>query len=166
MGECGVEWSEVEDEAVRGSISDRGVVQVFTGTYNPKLDDKGRLFLPAKFRDDLREGLVITRGQDRALEVRTAADFEKYRERLRDTTDARMRGYMRMVFALASEQSPDKQGRVSLSPELREYAGLQKDCVVIGVSNKIEIWEPKAWGDYTAAQEEAFANLTEELFLD
>ena len=77
-----------------------------------------------------------------------------------------MRAYSRMLFALATEQTPDKQGRVSLTPELREYAGLTKDCVVIGVSNKIEIWEPKAWADYTAAQEEAFANLSEELFLD
>ncbi len=139
---------------------------MFAGTYSPKLDDKGRLFLPAKFRDDLKEGLVITRGQDRALELRTSADFAAYAARLRDTTDARMRAYSRMLFALATEQTPDKQGRVSLTPELREYAGLTKDCVVIGVSNKIEIWEPKAWADYTAAQEEAFANLSEELFLD
>lgn len=139
---------------------------MFAGTYSPKLDDKGRLFLPAKFRDDLMEGLVITRGQDRALELRTAADFAAYAARLRDTTDARMRAYSRMLFALATEQTPDKQGRVSLTPELREYAGLTKECVVIGVSNKIEIWEPKAWADYTAAQEEAFANLSEELFLD
>ncbi|RYE80987.1 MAG: transcriptional regulator MraZ [Myxococcales bacterium] len=139
---------------------------MFTGTYTPKLDDKGRLFLPAKFRDDLKEGLVITRGQDRALEIRTAPDFEAYASRLRDGTDPRMRAYSRMLFALASEQTPDKQGRVSVTPELRTYAGLEKDCVVIGVSNKIEIWEPQAWAEYTAAQEEAFANLTEELFLD
>lgn len=139
---------------------------MFTGTYTPKLDDKGRLFLPAKFRDDLGEGLVITRGQDRALEIRTAADFEAYASRLRDGTDPRMRAYSRMLFALASEQTPDKQGRVSVTPELRAYAGLERECVVIGISNKIEIWEPKAWADYTAAQEEAFANLTEELLLD
>lgn len=139
---------------------------MFTGTYTPKLDDKGRLFLPAKFRDDLKGGLVITRGQDRALEIRSAPDFATYASRLRDGTDQRMRAYSRMLFALASEQTPDKQGRVSVTPELRGYAGLERECVVIGVSNKIEIWEPKAWADYTAAQEEAFANLTEELFLD
>lgn len=139
---------------------------MFSGTYTPKVDDKGRLFLPAKFRDDMREGLVITRGQDRSLEVRTAADFETFSARLRDSTDARMRAYNRMLFALLSEQAPDKQGRISLTPELRSYAGLDKDCVVIGVRNKLEIWNPATWAQYTAAQEEAFANLSEELFFD
>lgn len=139
---------------------------MFSGTYTPKLDDKGRLFLPAKFREAMKGGLVITRGQDRALEVRTAADFEAFSAKLRDSTDSRMRGYSRMLFALLSEQTPDKQGRVSLTPELRTYAGLDKDCVVIGVRNKVEIWNPEAWAGYTASQEEAFANLSEELFFD
>jgi MraZ protein len=139
---------------------------MFSGTYTPRVDDKGRLFLPARFRDDMREGLVITRGQDRSLEVRTAAVFESFSARLRDSTDARMRAYNRMLFALLSEQTPDKQGRISLTPELREYAGLDKDCVVIGVRNKLEIWNPTTWAQYTAAQEEAFANLSEELFID
>jgi MraZ protein len=139
---------------------------MFSGTYTPKLDDKGRLFLPAKFREEMREGLVITRGQDRSLEVRTAADFEVFSTRLGDSTDPRKRGYQRMLFALLSEQTPDKQGRITLTPELRTYAGLEKDCVVIGVRNKLEIWEPDTWAGYTAAQEEAFANLSEVIFSD
>ena len=139
---------------------------MFSGTYTPKLDDKGRLFLPAKFRDEMGDGLVITRGQDRSLEVSTAADFEAFSTRLRDSTDVRMRGYNRMLFALLSEQAPDKQGRITLTPELREYAGLERECTVIGVRNKLEIWNPPTWADYTRAQEEAFANLSEELFLD
>lgn len=139
---------------------------MFSGTYTPKLDDKGRLFLPAKFRDEMRAGLVITRGQDRSLEVRTAADFEVFSAKLRDSTDSRMRGYNRMLFALLSDQVPDKQGRISLTPELRQYAGLEKDCTVIGVRNKLEIWNPQTWASYTQDQEEAFANLNEELFLD
>ena len=139
---------------------------MFSGTYTPKLDDKGRLFLPAKFREEMREGLVITRGQDRSLEVRTAADFDVFSARLQDSTDPRKRGYNRMLFALLSEQTPDKQGRITLTPELRTYAGLEKDCVVIGVRNKLEIWEPDTWAGYTAAQEEAFANLSEEIFSD
>jgi MraZ protein len=137
---------------------------MFSGTFTPKLDDKGRLFLPAKFRDEMKEGLVITRGQDRSLEVRTAADFASFSARLRESTDSRKRGYTRMLFALLSEQAPDKQGRITIAPELRRYAGLQKDCMVIGVNNKLEIWDPEAWQDYTATQEDAFANLSEELF--
>lgn len=138
----------------------------FMGTYTPKLDEKGRLFLPAKFREEMKEGLVITRGQDRSLDLRTRADFDVFTEKFKNAsqTDARLRAYGRMLFALASEQVPDKQGRVSLTPELREYAGLGREAVVIGIYDRVEIWEPAAWSRYTADQEQAFANLSEEVF--
>src|SRR5690349_4972430 len=131
---------------------------MFSGTYTPKLDEKGRLFLPAKFRDEMKEGLVITRGQDHALDIRTQADFDLYAEKFQNAsqTDARLRAYGRMLFALASEQVPDKQGRVTITPELREYASLSRECVVIGIYDRIEIWEPSAWQRYTAEQEAAF----------
>jgi MraZ protein len=139
---------------------------MFSGTFTPKLDDKGRLFLPAKFRDAMTEGLVITRGQERSIDVRTRADFAAFTEKFRHAsqTDARLRGYGRMLFALASEQVPDKQGRITITPELREYAGLSRDCVVIGIYDRIEIWEPKAWVSYTAEQEQAFSDVSEEIF--
>lgn len=139
---------------------------MFSGTYTPKLDDKGRLFLPAKFREEMKEGLVITRGQEHALDIRTLADFSSFSEKFQHAslTDAKMRAYGRMLFALASEQVPDKQGRVTLTPELRQYAGLHRDVVVIGVYDRIEIWEPVSWTAYTTAQEQAFANLSEEIF--
>jgi MraZ protein len=139
---------------------------MFSGTYTPKLDEKGRLFLPAKFRDEMKEGLVITRGQDRALDIRTRESFAQFTEKFSRTsqTDAQTRAYGRMLFALASEQVPDKQGRVSLTPELRQYAGLDRDAVVIGIFDRIEIWEPGAWARYTSEQEQAFANLQEEIF--
>lgn len=139
---------------------------MFTGTYTPKLDDKGRLFLPAKFRDDMQEGLVITRGQDRSLDVRTAADFAVFSEKFQHAsqTDARLRAYGRMLFGLASEQTPDKQGRISITPELRHYSGLEKDAVVIGVYDRVEIWEPRAWEAYSVAQEAAFSDVSEEIF--
>ena len=139
---------------------------MFSGTHTPKLDEKGRLFLPAKFRDEMREGLVITRGQERALDIRTRADFAVFTEKFKNAsqTDAGTRAYGRMLFALASEQVPDKQGRVTITPELRHYAGLERDAVVIGVYDRIEVWEPRAWTSYTADQEQAFANLQEEIF--
>ena len=92
--------------------------------------------------------------------------FAEFTEKFTNTsqTDARLRAYGRMLFALASEQMPDKQGRVTLTPELREYAGLDRDAVVIGVYDRIEIWEPSSWTRYTAEQEQAFANLQEEIF--
>ncbi|HEY6933474.1 MAG TPA: division/cell wall cluster transcriptional repressor MraZ [Marmoricola sp.] len=139
---------------------------MFSGTYTPKLDDKGRLFLPAKFREAMSEGLVITRGQDRSIDVRTRAEFEVFTEKFKNAsqTDARLRAYGRMLFALASEQVPDKQGRITITPELREYASLSRECVVIGIYDRIEIWEPSAWQRYTAEQEAAFSNVQEEIF--
>ncbi|MBO9520333.1 MAG: division/cell wall cluster transcriptional repressor MraZ [Nocardioidaceae bacterium] len=139
---------------------------MFSGTFTPKLDDKGRLFLPAKFREAMGDGLVITRGQERSIDMRTKADFDVFAERFQNAsqTDARLRAYGRMLFALASEQVPDKQGRITVTPELRQYAGLEKDCVVIGIYNRIEIWEPQAWSTYTAEQEAAFSDVQEEIF--
>ncbi|HET8561040.1 MAG TPA: division/cell wall cluster transcriptional repressor MraZ [Marmoricola sp.] len=139
---------------------------MFSGTYTPKLDDKGRLFLPAKFREAMSEGLVITRGQDRSIDLRTHADFEVFTEKFKNAsqTDARLRAYGRMLFALASEQVPDKQGRITITPELRQYASLRRECVVIGIYDRIEIWEPSAWQHYTAEQEAAFSDVQEEIF--
>lgn len=139
---------------------------MFTGTYTPKVDEKGRLFLPARFRDSTAEGLVITRGQERALDIRPMADWVAFVEKFKNSsqTDARLRAYSRMLFGLASEQVPDKQGRITLSPELRAYAGLDKECVVIGVYDRIEIWEPQAWVAYSEHQEQAFADIEEQIF--
>ena len=139
---------------------------MFSGTFRPKLDDKGRLFLPAKFREAMGDGLVITRGQERSIDMRTQADFAVFTEKFKNAsqTDARLRAYGRMLFALASEQTPDKQGRITITPELRQYASLDRDCVVIGIYDRVEIWEPQAWADYTAQQESAFSDVQEEIF--
>ncbi|CAM3536984.1 division/cell wall cluster transcriptional repressor MraZ [Nocardioides dubius] len=139
---------------------------MFFGTYTPKLDDKGRLFLPAKFRDELAEGLVITRGQERCLTVWSLADFGRLTERLREApvTNKGARDYVRMLFAAASQEVPDKQGRVSIAPVLREYASIDRDVMVIGAMNRIEIWDPTAWQSYSAEQEEKFAEISDEVF--
>jgi len=139
---------------------------MFFGTYTPRLDDKGRLFLPAKFRDELSEGLVVTRGQERCLYVWSMAEFGLLTERLREApvTNRGARDSVRMFFAGASDEKPDKQGRVTIPPVLREYASLQKDCVVIGAMNRIEIWDAGSWQRYSDEQEQAFADLSEEVF--
>jgi MraZ protein len=138
---------------------------MFFGTHTPRLDDKGRLFLPAKFRDELQEGLVITRGQDRCLYVWPNAEFAKLTEQMRQApvTNRRARDYMRMLFAGASDEVPDRQGRISIPPMLREYASLTRDCVVIGAMNRVEIWDAAAWRSYSEEQESAFADLSEEV---
>jgi len=138
---------------------------MFLGTHSPRLDDKGRLVLPAKFRDGLAEGLVLTKGQDRSVVVWPAAGFAQYAERVREAsrTDARARAYSRVLFSAASDEMPDKQGRISLPTSLREYAGLERDCVVVGNHDTVEIWDPQAWESYLTAQEPQFADLSEEV---
>jgi len=133
---------------------------VFLGTYSPRLDEKGRVFLPAKFRDELAEGLVITKGQERCLYVFSAAEFGRLTERLREAplTAKGARDYSRVFFASAHDDTPDKQGRVTVPPPLREYAGLDRDCVVIGANTRVEIWDAQAWATYLAGQEEEFSS--------
>ena len=138
---------------------------MFLGTHTPRLDDKGRLFLPAKFRDQLGDGLVITRGQDHCLYVWPVTEFEAITEHMRSApvTNKRTRDFMRMLFAGASDEKPDKQGRITIPPLLREYARLRRDCVVIGAMNRVEIWDAESWSGYSDAQETAFAELSEEV---
>ncbi len=139
--------------------------RLFFGTHTPRLDEKGRLILPAKFRDELLEGLVITRGQDRCLYVWPQAEFAVLTEQMRQApvTNKRARDFMRMLFAGASDDKPDKQGRITIPPMLRQYAGLTRDCVVIGAMNRVEIWDAQFWTDYSTEQETAFSDLSEEV---
>jgi MraZ protein len=141
------------------------VTNLFLGTHAPRLDDKGRLILPAKFRDALAEGLVITKGQERCLYVWPVDEFARVTEAMRSApvTSKAARDYMRVFFAGASDEIPDKQGRVTIPPALRDYAGLTRDCVVIGASTRVEVWDAQAWETYLAEQEQAFADLSEEV---
>jgi MraZ protein len=138
---------------------------VFLGTHSPLLDGKGRLVLPAKFRDALADGLVLSKGQDRSVVVWPVAEFGDYATRIREAsrTDARARAYSRVLFSAAFDQVPDKQGRISIPAPLREYAVLERECVVVGNHDTLEIWNPASWQTYLAAQDPAFAGLTEEV---
>ncbi|MFI1579322.1 division/cell wall cluster transcriptional repressor MraZ [Embleya scabrispora] len=141
---------------------------MFLGTYEPRLDDKGRLILPARFRDELAEGLVITKGQERCLYVWPIAEFTRIAEQLgrAPVTSKAARDYMRVLYAGASDAVPDKQGRVLVPQPLRDYAGLDRDsrdCVVIGTNTRVELWAAQTWHDYLAEQERSFAVLSEEV---
>jgi len=143
----------------------REVGPVFLGTHHPRLDDKGRLFLPAKYREELAEGLVITKGQERCLYVFPMEEFQRITEALRTApvTAKAVRDYSRVFFASASDEVPDRQGRITIPQSLREYAGLRRDCAVIGANTRLEIWDAQAWESYLADQEQAFADLSEEV---
>lgn len=138
---------------------------MFLGTHTPRLDDKGRLALPARFRPELEGGLVICKGQDRCLFVFPTAEFGRFTDALRNApvTDRRVRDYSRVLFASASNEVPDGQGRITVPAPLRQYAGLTKDCVVIGANTRIEVWDAQAWQAYLDSTEQAFADIAEEV---
>lgn len=138
---------------------------MFLGTHSPRLDDKGRLILPARFRDQLAGGLVVTRGQERCLYVFPAREFERIHEQLRQApvTSKQARDYLRVLLSGASDEVPDKQGRVTLPTALRSYAGLTRDCAVIGAGSRVEVWDAGAWERYLAEQETAFSDTAEEV---
>lgn len=138
---------------------------MFLGTHAPRLDDKGRLFLPAKFKDELAEGLVMTKGQERCLYVFPVVEFSRLTEQMRQApvTSKAARDYMRVFLSGASDEVPDRQGRVTVPAALRDYAGLTRDCVVIGAGSRVEIWDSTAWERYLAEQEQSFADLSEEV---
>ncbi|MGI8869262.1 MAG: division/cell wall cluster transcriptional repressor MraZ [Mycobacteriales bacterium] len=138
---------------------------MFLGTHQPRLDEKGRLILPARFRDQLAEGLVVTKGQERCLYVFPMPEFERVTAALSQApvTQRAVRDYSRVFFASASQEVPDKQGRVTIPPPLRDYAGLSKDCVVIGANAHVEIWATEKWEAYIAGREDAFSDMETEV---
>ncbi len=137
---------------------------MFLGTHAPRLDEKGRLILPAKYREELAGGVVITKGQERCLYVFTQQGFASITEEIRNSQNPASRANSRVFFASASDEMPDKQGRITVPPALRSYAGLQRDCVVIGADTRLEIWDAQAWETYLAAQEDSYAEAAEEVF--
>jgi len=138
---------------------------VFLGTYEPRLDDKGRLILPAKFRDQMAGGIVLTRGQERCLYAFPRSEFEQIHDQLRQAplTSKQARDYMRVFLSGATDDVPDRQGRVTIPAILRKYAGLERDLAVIGSGSKVEIWDASAWDDYLRAQEDSYAQITDEV---
>ena len=138
---------------------------MFLGTHHPRLDDKGRLFLPAKFRERMAEGLVVTRGQERCLYVFPMDEFVRVSQQLRSApmTSKAVRDYLRVFLSGASDEVPDKQGRITIPAGLRQYAGLSRDCTVIGAGERVEVWDTEAWERYLSSTEQAFSDQAEEV---
>lgn len=139
---------------------------MFLGTHSPRLDEKGRIILPAKFREELAEGLVLTRGQERCIYVFSQREFERIHESMREApiSSKQTRDYMRVFLSGASDEVPDKQGRVTIPPALRSYAGLDRELAVIGAGTRAEIWDAQAWDVYLAEKESAFSETDDDNF--
>ena len=135
------------------------------GTYEPKLDEKGRIILPAKFRDEFAGGLVLTRGQERCIYVFPRQTFAELLDTVQSAplTSKAARDYVRLLLSGGSDEVPDKQSRVTIPSQLREYAGLGRDLVVIGAGSRAEIWAADAWAAYYADKEQAFSDTEEEV---
>ena len=157
--------------AERGSVVAEhglGPTGVFLGTFTPKLDEKGRLILPAKFRGRLGSGLVMTRGLDRCVFVFPIDEFNAIHDRLRRAPleNKNARDYLRNFLGFASDEIPDKQGRVLLSAPLRAYAGIDREVAVVGLGSRVEIWDVTAWQEYLARGEDDYAATAAEVFQD
>ena len=135
------------------------------GTHTPRIDDKGRVVLPAKFRDVLSDGVVLTKGQDRCVVLWPAKEFAKYADRLNEASraNAAVRSYLRVLFSSAFDDKPDKQGRISVPGALREYADLDRDVVIAGNGATAEIWNEPSWTNYLSEQEQSFSDIGEEV---
>jgi MraZ protein len=138
---------------------------MFLGTYAPKLDDKGRIILPAKFRGELSTGVVMTRGQEHCIYVFSTREFEELHDKIRQApvTSKQARDYLRVFLSGASAETPDSQNRITIPANLRTYAGLDRELTVIGAGSRVEIWDSEAWETYLAEQEASFANTEEEV---
>ena len=138
---------------------------MFLGTHHPRLDDKGRLILPAKFRDRLASGLVVTRGQERCLYVFSTKEFERVYEKIREAplTNKQARDFQRMFLSGASDEKPDSQSRITIPPHLRTYANLGRELVVTGVGAHAEIWDAEAWNAYAEGNEDSYSDMEQEV---
>ncbi len=138
---------------------------MFMGEFQHSIDEKGRIIIPAKFRDLLGTSFVVTRGLDQCLFVYPQSEWEVLEQKLKALplmkSDAR--AFTRFFFSGATECEWDKQGRVNLPATLRQYAKLEKDCVVLGVSNRVEIWSRDTWELYFQQSEDTFNEIAEKL---
>jgi len=138
---------------------------MFMGEYHHSVDQKGRLIVPSKFRDGLGQNFVITKGLDNCLFVYPMEEWLVIEKKLKNLpfTKADARAFVRFFFSGANECELDKQGRILLPANLREYAKFDKDVVVIGVSSRIEIWSKELWENYSESEDMDYEGIAEKL---
>lgn len=118
------------------------------GTYQHNIDSKGRVIIPAKFREELGEVFYATKGKDNTIMVLSKESWDKLGENIASKPSATTVKLKRFFFSSAVELIPDKQGRVLLSQTLRDYAGIDKDVVINGAGGQVEIWDAVKWAEY------------------
>ena len=143
----------------------RWLITMFMGEYHHSIDAKGRLIIPSKVRDGLGENFIVTRGLDGCLFLYPKLEWDKKIEKFKelpDTTDKRQ--FMRIFLSGATICEYDKQGRINIPNPLIEFAKLEKDCIIIGVDEKLEIWSKERWEEFIANNEENMSDIADNLF--
>ena len=142
---------------------------MFYGEYIHNIDLKGRLIMPARFRDTCREygieRFFLTRGMDHCIFMFSEDEWRSQEQKFKNMSFTRKeaRSFNRMFFAGAVDALPDKQGRFIIPPYLKDYAGIERETVIIGVSNRIEIWDSKKWREYYAESNSTFEEISENM---
>lgn len=136
------------------------------GEFHHNIDDKGRLTLPSKFRDDLGEEFVVTRGLDKCLFIYPSCEWEILTKRLKNLpfTKKDARDFSRFFLSGATATVFDKQGRINITSPLISYADLKKECVIIGVGDRLEVWSKENWDNFYESKKEEMSNIAENLF--
>lgn len=136
------------------------------GEFHHNIDDKGRIIIPAKLREELGEKVVITRGLEGCLFVYSLNEWDKIVSRLNTLpfTKKDARSFMRFFLASATVCDYDKQGRVNIALPLIEYACLDKECIVIGVGDRLEVWSKDKWNDFLSTNDDTLSDIADHLF--
>ena len=150
MAHCGRKWG----------------IFMLMGEYHHNIDEKNRLIIPAKFREELGGKVVITRGLENSLFIYSLVEWEKIVNKLKALpfTKKDARNFTRFFLSGATECEFDRTGRICISSPLVNYAGLSKECVIIGANDRLEIWSSENWENFFNTNSEEFANIAENLF--
>lgn len=138
---------------------------MFMGEYLHNIDEKGRLIMPSKFREELKGGFVVTKGLDECLFIYPMEEWKILEKKLRSLplTNRNARAFSRMFFAGAADCDLDRQGRVLVPSNLRGHAHIEKEAYIIGVSSRLEVWDKERWEEYNASSSDNYEELAENL---
>ena len=153
MVDSGIKWWKV-------------VIVMLMGEYHHNIDEKGRLIIPSKFRNDLCEKFIITRGLDKCLFVYSEEEWNKLISKLKTLpfTNKDARNFTRFFLSGATANEFDRQGRINISSSLVSYANLTKECVIIGANDRLEIWSEELWNNFIESNEDNLSDIAEKLF--
>lgn len=141
---------------------------MFKGEYQHSLDDKGRVIIPARLRNGLGDRFMVTRGLDQCLFIYPLSEWTRIEQKVKELpfTRSDARAFTRLFFSGAAEVEADKQGRVLIPQNLREYAGIDREVMIIGVSSRVEVWSEQAWKKYSSEANSNFEQVAEKLEFD